>query len=168
MLNFNNIFTLVGFKITWLACIFGELYFNSWVGFITGAIYLVIFFLNIEDKFKSIKIVLLFSFSGYLFDSILSLFELYTIESKTNFLFLPIWFLVLWPSFSCLLIKVLSFLRNYTLLSALTGALIGPISYYAGIQLGIASVVNNFIFIIISLFWFLMMFYYSKYTFIKI
>jgi hypothetical protein len=162
-----NIFTLVGFKVTWLSCVFGELYFNSWVGFVIGITYLIIFFINVDNKYKSFRTILFFSFSGYIFDSALSFFELYTIEAQTTFLYLPIWFIVLWPSFACLLIKVLSFLKNYNLLSAILGALIGPISYYAGITLGLANVTNNIIFIVISFFWFLLMFYYSKYTLSK-
>ena len=158
-----NIFTLVGFKITWLSCVFGELYFNSWVGFVIGITYLIIFFINVDNKYKSFRTILFFSFSGYIFDSALSFFKIYTIEAQTTFLYLPIWFIVLWPSFACLLIKVLSFLKNYNLLSAILGALIGPISYYAGLSLNLANAINYSVFFIMAIFWSSMMFIYSKY-----
>lgn len=167
MLNTKNIFTLLGFKLTWLSCVFGELYYNSWFGFIVGIVFLIFFFYYDKNKFESFKIILLFSIAGYLFDSTLSLFNFYKIEGYVNFLYLPIWFLVLWPSFCTLLINVLSFLKNYILLSALIGAFIGPVTYYAGLTLGLASVENNIVFFIISIFWFLMMLIYAKYNFLK-
>lgn len=165
MSNIKNIFILLGFKLTWLSCVLGEIYFNSWFGFIIGIFFLISFFYFDNFKFKSLKIILLFSICGYFFDSMLSFFNFYKIEGQTNFLYLPIWFLVLWPSFCTLLINVLSILKKPILLSAFFGAIIGPISYYAGITLGLAYVENNIIFFIISLFWFLMMYCYAKYTF---
>ena len=165
MLNTKNIFTLLGFKLTWLSCVFGELYYNSWFGFIVGIIFLIFFFYYDNNKFKSFKIILIFSTLGYLFDSILSLFNLYKIEGQDNFLYLPVWFLVLWPSFCTLLINVLSILKKYILLSAFFGAFIGPVTYYAGVTLGLANVETSSVFFIISIFWLSMMLIYAKYNF---
>ena len=105
-------FILTGFQITWLACVFGELYFNSLIGLITGLVYLFIFFYFQENKKRSLKICLIFSLIGYFFDTILSYYNIYVVKSDINFLFLPIWFLVLWPSFATLLVDILYFFKN--------------------------------------------------------
>ena len=42
--NSNIIFNIVGFKITWLSCVMGEVYLSSWLGVVIGLIYLYIYF----------------------------------------------------------------------------------------------------------------------------
>ena len=162
MINQFNLFVLIGFKITWLSCILGEIYINSFFGLIIGVIYLFIFFHYQKNLKRSFYIIIFFSFIGYTFDSFLSFFEIYQIKAQLNFLFLPIWFLVLWPSFSCLLVEIFIFLKNKNILSLLLGGIFGPISYYAGVSLNLVESSNYKTFIIISIFWSLMMFFYSS------
>lgn len=158
------ILTLIGFKITWIGCVMGELYFNSWLGFVLGLTYLLIFFYYQNDKRRSLYIILFFSIAGYMFDSLLSFVEMYKIKADTTFLFLPIWFLILWPSFSSLLVNIFSFLEKKIILSFLIGGILGPVSYYAGVYLGLATVNNFFLtFLLIALFWALLLFFYSNY-----
>ena len=164
MLKYNNIFNLIGFKLTWIACVMGELYINSYVGLIVGALYLFIFFYFEKYKKRAFNIILIFSISGYVFDSFLSYSGLYKINSDINFLFLPIWFLVLWPSFSSLLVNLFSFLKDNLVISFLFGSIFGPLSYYAGIALGLVTLINYESFILMSFFWGLLMFCYTFYV----
>jgi hypothetical protein len=167
MLKKKNILTLIGFKITWTSCIFGELFINSWFGFVVGLIYLIFFFSFQTDKRKSLYIILIYSFFGYTFDSLLSYMNIYRINADKDFMFLPIWFLVLWPSFASLFVNFFSFLKKMSILSFLLGFIIGPLSYYAGIKLGLAYVSDYFTsFSLIAVFWALLMIIYSK-SFIK-
>ena len=163
MNNLNKLLTFIGFKITWISCIFGEIYISSWFGFFVGIVFLLSFFLYTEKKLQSFKIILIFSFLGYSFDSLLSLSELYNFNSKNNFLFLPIWLMVLWPSFCTLFIECFSFLKKKYFFSILLGGIFGPISYYAGLSLNLVNVSNYSVFIIMAFFWSTMMFVYSKY-----
>ena len=164
MVNKKNLFTIFGFKLVWLSCILGEIYINSLFGFLVGGLFIFFFLIFNDKKNFSIKIILFYSLAGYSFDSLLSYFELYTIDAKTSFIFLPLWFLVLWPSFACLLIDVLVFLKNKKIFSTILGAIIGPLSYYAGISSGLASISNIVVLLLISFFWSLMMFVYSKFN----
>ena len=125
-----------------------------------------IFTIYEQNKISFAKKILIFSFLGYSFDSLLIFFEFYSISAKINFLFLPIWFLVLWPSFCCLLVDVLTFLKNKKMLATFLGGFFGPLSYYAGVSSGLANFSSVITFILISFYWALMMFLYSKY-FIK-
>ena len=162
MNKFQNIFTVIGFKIIWICCIFGEIYVNSWCGLVVGVFFLIFFFYLENQRLKSFYIISCFSLLGYLFDSILSFLNYYTINSDINFLFLPIWFLVLWPSFSCLLVNVLSFLRSRRLLAILFGSILGPFSYYIGVTSGLANIASANIFILISSYWAFIFFLYSS------
>jgi len=164
MQKYYNMFILIGFKVTWIACVMGEVYINSYVGLIVGTIYLLIFFYFEKNKKRAFNIILIFSLAGYTFDSFLSYLYLYKINADINFLFLPIWFLVLWPSFSSLLVNLFSFLKNNLIISILLGTIFGPISYYVGITLGLVTFINYEIFILISFFWGLLMFCYSNYV----
>ena len=163
MNNLSKLFTLIGFKITWISCIFGEIYISGWFGFFIGLVFLLSFFLYTEKKLQSFNIILIFSVLGYSFDSLLSLSNLYTINSQNNFLFLPIWFMVLWPSFCTLLVDCFSFLKKKYFFAILLGGIFGPISYYAGLSLNLANAINYSVFFIMAIFWSSMMFIYSKY-----
>ena len=163
MLKYHNIFNLIGFKITWIGCVMGEIYINSYVGLVIGMIYLFIFFYLEKNKKRAFNIILIFSLAGYSFDSFLSYFNLYKINADINFLFLPIWFLILWPCFSSLLVNLFSFLKNNLIISILFGAIFGPLSYYAGIALGLVTFINYESFLLMSFFWGLLMFCYTNY-----
>ena len=162
----KNIFlTLTGYQITWLCCVFGEYYNFSFLGLIVGILYLCLFFYFINFKIRALQICLIFSFIGYIFDSLLGYFELFNIKSNIMFGYLPIWFLVLWPSFTTLFVNVLFFLKNYKLLSILLGSSLAPPTYYLGIPLGIAVSENiTLAMLIMIFFWGLFLLLYSIYT----
>ena len=70
MLKKENIYTLIGFKLTWTSCVFGEIYISSWFGFSIGIFYLMIFFILQNEKKRSFYIILIFSLLGYTFSYI--------------------------------------------------------------------------------------------------
>ena len=161
----KNIFlTLLGYQLTWLFCVFGEYYNVSLAGLIIGILYLGIFFYFIKYKLRALKICFIFSLIGYLFDSILSFSELFTIESNIKIGYLPVWFLILWPSFSTLFVNILSFLKNRPILAFLMGSIFAPPTYYLGIPLGIAETSNILLAMtIMVVFWGLFLTMYSFY-----
>lgn len=162
-MNFKQIFlTLSGFQLTWLFCIFGEYYGSPLLGFIIGILYLSIFFYFNKNKFYAFKICLIFSLIGYFFDSMLGFFEIFIIKSKISVGYLPIWFLVLWPSFTTLFVDLLLFLKNRIFLAFFMGTFLAPPTYYIGIPLGIAES-NNLILsmIFMAFFWGLFLIFYT-------
>tara|TARA_Y100001936_G_C16054617_1_gene660119 strand:+ start:1522 stop:2028 length:507 start_codon:yes stop_codon:yes gene_type:complete len=160
----NIFFTLTGYQITWLCCVFGEYYNFSFLGLIAGTLYLCIFFYFIDVKIRALKICLIFSVIGYFFDSFLGYIELFNIKSNIMFGYLPIWFLVLWPSFTTLFVQVLCFLKNHQILSLILGSSLAPPTYYLGIPLGIAVSENILLSMtIMVIFWGLYLMFYSIY-----
>ena len=161
----KNIFlTLLGYQSTWIFCIFGEYYNIPLAGLFMGILYLTLFFYFINHKLRALKICFIFSLIGYLFDSILGFSELFTIKSNIIVGYLPIWFLILWPSFSTLFVNILSFLKMRPVLAFLIGSSLAPATYYIGIPLGIAKSSNLSLAItIMVIFWGLFLTLYSFY-----
>jgi len=164
-INAKNIFlTLLGYQLTWIFCIFGEYYNIPLAGLIMGSLYLFLFFYSINYRLRALKICFVFSLIGYLFDSILGFSELYIIKSKIIVGYLPVWFLILWPSFSTLFVNIFSFLKNRPILAFIMGSSFAPTTYYLGIPLGIAKSSNLSLAIsIMVIFWGLFLTLYSFY-----
>tara|TARA_Y100000590_G_C15413076_1_gene898340 strand:+ start:297 stop:824 length:528 start_codon:yes stop_codon:yes gene_type:complete len=158
----NAFLTLTGYQMTWMCCVFGEYYNFPTIGLLIGILYLIIFFYFVDNKKRAIKICLIISLIGYSFDSILSFNKLYLIESEIIIGYLPIWFTILWPSFSTLFVNVLVFLKNRPMLAFLIGSSLAPLTYYSGIPLGIAKTINlNLLMIIMIIFWGMLLVLYS-------
>ena len=155
---------LLGFQITWLACIFGEYFNYPWLGVLTGILYLIFFYINTPNKKFALKTILIFAIPGYIFDSSIQALSIYKIESDLIFGYLPVWMLVLWPTFTTLFVDVLNFLKNRPILAIILGSPLGPGTYYSGVPLGIASYTNiNLGLGLMALFWGILMFVYSIY-----
>ncbi len=155
-------FILSGYQLTWLMCVFGEILYKSFFpGLICGLIFIFLVLMNTQNKRKFTFIVFSISVVGYLFDSILVIFKIYNFESSLYFGWLPVWMLVLWPSFATLFDEVFVFLSKYKLIALSLSAVLGPLTYYSGSPLGLIYINQLFLFfILMTTFWiFLMLFY---------
>ena len=156
---------LSGYQLTWLMCVFGELLYNSFLpGLICGLLFLTICFINSNNKKKTIQTVLLISILGYLFDTILVFYEIYNFKTSLYIGVLPIWMIVLWPSFAILFDEILIFLSKYKIIAVILSSILGPLTYFAGSPLGLINI-NNLVvfFILMILFWAILMIFYLNY-----
>ena len=156
---------LSGYQLTWLMCVFGELLYDSFLpGLICGLLFLTICFVNSDNKKKTIQTVLLISILGYLFDTILVFFEIYNFKTSLYIGVLPIWMIVLWPSFAILFDEILIFLSKYKIIAVILSSILGPLTYFAGSPLGLINI-NNLVvfFILMILFWAILMIFYLNY-----
>ena len=156
---------LSGYQLTWLMCVFGELLYNSFLpGLICGILFLLISFIKSDNKKKSIQIVLSISIMGYLFDTILVFFEIYNFQTSLYIGVLPIWMIVLWPSFAILFDEILMFLSKFKIIAVILSSILGPLTYFAGSPLGLITVNNLFLFFILMImFWAILMIFYLNY-----
>ncbi len=156
---------LSGYQLTWLMCVFGELIYNSFLpGLICGLIFVFIAFFYSKVKKKFAFIVISISIIGYLFDSILISLQIYNFETSLNFGFLPIWMIILWPSFATLFDEVFLFLSKYKLLAIILSCVLGPLTYYSGELLGIIYINQlNLFFIMMMIFWAALMIFYVNF-----
>tara|TARA_B100000579_G_C22720310_1_gene799048 strand:- start:602 stop:1120 length:519 start_codon:yes stop_codon:yes gene_type:complete len=165
MSKIKIILILSGYQLTWLMCIFGELIYNSFLpGLIFGLGFLLLSFLNSNNKKKFTFIVLSIAIIGYIFDSILVFLKIYNFDVSLYFGFLPIWMLVLWPSFSILFDEVFVFLTNYKFLALFLSGSLGPLTYYSGVPLGLIEMNQLYLFIFLMIiFWVSLMYLYLNY-----
>ena len=156
---------LSGYQLTWLMCVFGELLYNSYLpGLICGLLFLTICFIDSDNKKKTIQTVLLISILGYLFDTILVFFEIYNFKTSLYIGVLPIWMIVLWPSFAILFDEILIFLSKYKIIAVILSSLLGPLTYFAGSPLGLININNLVVFFILMIvFWAILMIFYLNY-----
>ena len=156
---------LTGYQITWLACVFGEINFSyPMLGIWVGIIYLLTYFYFTHNKKKYIKISLLISIPGYIFDTLMVYFQIYDFETIAKLGTLPLWMIVLWLSFSTLFDEILTFFKRYKILGIILSGVLGPLTYYLGEPIGVIKI-YNFQFFIISMisFWMILMVYYLYY-----
>ena len=165
MSKIKAILFLSGYQLTWLMCVFGELKYSNYMpGLICGLIFLSLSFINSKNKNKFILILLYVSIPGYLFDSILVYSKIYTFETSLNFGLLPIWMLILWPSFAVLFNEVFNFLAKYKLIAIFLSGILGPLTYFTGSPLGLITINNLFSFLVLMIiFWIILMIYYLNY-----
>ena len=156
---------LSGYQLTWLMCVFGELLYNSYLpGLICGLLFLTICFINSDNKKKTIQTVLLISILGYLFDTILVFYEIYNFKTSLYIGVLPIWMIVLWPSFAILFDEILVFLSKYKIIAVILSSILGPLTYFAGSPLGLININNLVVFFILMIvFWAILMIFYLNY-----
>ena len=156
---------LSGYQLTWFMCVFAEILYNTFLpGLICGLIFVVICFLNSQNKKKFFLIVFVISILGYLFDTTLIFFEIYKFNTSLNIGLLPIWMIVLWPSFAILFESIFTFLSKYKISALVLSGILGPLTYYAGSPLGIIYI-NNLILFFVSMvtFWIILMFFYLNF-----
>ena len=165
MSNIKIFLMLSGYQLTWLMCVFGELWYNSFLpGLICGILFLFICYVNSDNKTKTIQIVLSISILGYLFDTILVFFEIYNFQTSLYIGVLPIWMIVLWPSFAILFDEILMFLSKYKIIAVILSSVLGPLTYFAGSPLGLININNLFLFFALMIFfWAILMIFYLNY-----
>ncbi len=159
-------FILSGYQLTWIASVFSEIKFNQpLIGIFVCFIFIFFYFIFTKNKNKFLRIVLLISLPGYIFDTLMVYFNIYTFNTSFIFGVLPIWMLTLWLSFAVLFDEILVFLKNYKILGVILSTTLGPMTYYLGEPLGIIYI-NNIILFFISMiiFWSLLILYYIEYV----
>ena len=84
-----------------------------------------------------------------------------------SFGFLPIWMLILWPSFAILFDEVFVFLSKYKLTAIFLSGTLGPLTYYSGSPLELININKLYLFLtLMIIFWLCLMWFYLNY-FIK-
>ena len=156
---------LSGYQLTWLMCVFGEILLKSFVpGLVCGLVYLFLVIQKTINKKKFFFNIITISAIGYLFDSILVSLQIYSFNTSLHFGLLPVWMLVLWPSFASLFDEVFVFLSKYKLLALILSAILGPLTYYSGRPLGLINIYQqNLFFILMMIFWISIMFFYLNF-----
>lgn len=127
----------IAFQVGWLACVLGGAHGLPWAGVIIATLVCAWHVLRAPTPRLELWVLALALLVGLLFETAMVAIGLIAYPPGQFALAgVPLWMLALWPLFGTTLNLSLRWLHNRLLLSALFGAIGGPLSYYAGARLG--------------------------------
>lgn len=132
--HYRSLTNLMANQVLWFAGIIGG---DDWaIGLgVAYAFFYIRFIGNLHKEWHS---VVLIAVIGFVTDLLLSYAGVIHFSSDLSW---PAWLLVLWISFATLMHHGLEWLQGRLALSMLAGAILGPLSYYTGAQLGDSDIV---------------------------
>jgi hypothetical protein len=136
----------LGFQTAWWACIAGVGHGLEIPALVYGLILAGLHVTFASKPTQEIKLAALALVIGVVIDTLLQAASVVDFYGWSLALFSPFWLWLLWVLFAMTLNASLSFLQTTPLwLSALAGLVFGPLTYYAGAQLGAAYFDASFI-----------------------
>lgn len=153
----NKIFNIVGFQVSWWACVLGVKINMPYIGPGVMFLFLLVHFFYFSDGRYELKLVLIFALFGTLVDSIfaysnmLSYKGIYTPDTSIA----PLWITAMWCGFCSTVNHSLAWLKDRWVPAFLLGAVFGPLSYITGEKFG-AIYFNSDLFtinIVLALVW---------------
>jgi hypothetical protein len=138
------VFNIIGFQIGWFACVLGAAYLAPWLGVFNALFILMLHCKRSKHKQAENNLLLLAALFGLVFDSLLLQLGWVSFEPVAYWpdALSPPWMIALWALFASTLNISLNWLKKYTLVACLLGAVSGPLCYWAGERLGALHLVN--------------------------
>lgn len=125
------------FKVAWWACVLGGAWGHPWAGVVLTLPALPLHAWLVGSWRKEALIIVAAGAYGYLCDSALVVSGLMRFPEHAQLLGpSPLWMVMLWLGFGATVRTALRFLFARPALAALTGAVVGPLSYRGGEALG--------------------------------
>ncbi|MFC1556926.1 DUF2878 domain-containing protein [candidate division KSB1 bacterium] len=131
-------FNVIGFKLSWVACVLGAVAGYSYVGPVLMAAYVIINTRLFGFQRSEILFLLFAAVIGTVIDSLKSStgFITYTGGYANISWIAPLWITALWLGFAATLNHSLGWLRDNTILAFVIGAVFGPLAYIGGSKIG--------------------------------
>ena len=150
----SKIINFIFFQLVWFVCIIGAATNNTFATVFLSLLIILFHLYITKDKKSELKILLLASIIGFLFDGFLlkSGLVLYA-DHGWSFSITPLWIIVLWMGFAITLNSSLSWLKKKLNLSILLGAIGGPLAYLAGEKLGAVTLLTSDALLVIATGW---------------
>ena len=129
------------FQVGWFACILGAAHNRPFVGPSAVAVLLALEFSFVSDRKRSATLIVAVGGIGTAIDTYLGLIGVFSFKNELlPIWFCPLWLTALWMIFASTLPVSLKWLTGRPWLSAPLGAVVGPVSYYAGAAFGALEV----------------------------
>jgi len=127
----------VAFQVGWFACVLGGAYHLPWLGTILVSVIIAVHVSRASRPRAELSLVLLAISIGSVWDSYLVWqgwleYPSGTLIADTA----PHWILAMWGVFATTLNVSLRWLKQRWLIAIVSGAIAGPLAYYAGARLG--------------------------------
>ncbi|MEM6639426.1 MAG: DUF2878 domain-containing protein [Pseudomonadota bacterium] len=131
----ESVITLIIFKLSWLAIVFGAVWERPWLGLLAIGGFFA-YEVVARGRRAVVFPALVVGALGFAVDNIYVLSGLISF-STDSVGYAPYWMALLWVNFALIVEHGLVFLHNRPLLAALLGAIGGPSAYLAGVKLGL-------------------------------
>lgn len=129
------------FQAAWFASVIGAAKGIYWAGPLAAGVAAAVRLAQAEDLRKESLLLLSCGILGFAADTALVALGLFLpVRGSFPAPWSPPWMVSMWVNFGTTLNVSLTFLKDRPALSALFGALGGPLAYYAGARLGAASI----------------------------
>ena len=136
----QKIVNFVLFQVGWFACIFGGASGHVLASVLFSLALVAISVWHTPFKKNTLALFGKIGLYGLVGDTLLLQLGFLQFNSPVPFAFLsPIWMWTLWILFASTLNQSMAWLLGKPLMGALLGAIFGPLSYIAGVELGAAS-----------------------------
>lgn len=134
----NKAVNFLAYQLTWFASVLGAASSQEWLGPAVASFALACHLRIVREPVAEIKWIVAAGLAGYIVDSGLGVAGLFEFrQGGAEFSWLaPLWLLGLWLVFATTFRSSLAWLGDRLSVAALLGAIVGPLSYYAGDRLG--------------------------------
>ena len=151
----QKIANFVLFQLGWFACIYGGASGHVAASVLFSLTLVAISVWQTPFKKNLLELFIKIGLYGLVGDTLLLQLGLLQFNSPVPFTFLsPIWMVSLWILFASTLNQSMAWLSGKPLMGALLGAIFGPLSYIAGVEMGAANWGNRLqAIVLIGLIW---------------
>lgn len=135
-MNAKNIFNILGFQLSWWACVIGAQRGYIYFGPLVMAIFLAVHLFLTGRNRSEINFIAVVGLLGILVDTAFLHSSFIFYEGRTFSSLAPLWIIAMWLGFSATLNHSLAWLDGKWVHSFILGAVFGPMSYIAGLKFG--------------------------------
>ena len=130
----KNIFNILGFQLSWWACVLGVKSGLPYLGPVCMLLFLGVHFIYLKSNSLELKLVVTFAVLGTLVDTGLAISGILSYNGlyAQNIILAPLWITAMWGGFCATVNHSLSWLKERWISSFILGAIFGPLSYIAG------------------------------------
>lgn len=145
---------LILFKIGWLACVFGAASGQSWLGLVAVIAIVLEHLRTTPEPQKELWLLSLAAFLGLGWESMMVSLNLLSYSDGVVIAgFAPYWIVAMWVLFATTVNVGMRWLKRHWLIAAVAGGVGGPLSFYAGANLGAVQFTNDLALLTIGIGW---------------
>ena len=153
----KSLFNIIGFQLSWWACVLGAGNNYPYAGPIAMALFLLTHYYFFSKNIQEIKLIIIFGLVGTLIDSFIIYTGIlnYAWSYQVCFSIAPLWITAMWCGFSATINHSMNWLKNKWLIAFILGVVFGPAAYITGENFGAISFYSDLttIVIVLSLVW---------------
>ena len=145
---------LILFKIGWIACVFGAAMSQSWLGLVAVIAIVLEHLRTAPEPQKELWLLGMAAAMGVAWESMMVSQNLLSYsEGMVMAGFAPYWIVAMWALFATTVNVGMRWLKRHWSIAAIAGAVGGPMSFYAGANLGAVQFTSDQALLIIGIGW---------------